>query len=96
MPDLKNKNIIITGASRGIGKEMAIRFAKDGAHIIAAAKSMSGHPKLPGSLQETISEVEQAGGRGIAVRVDVRHPEQVEEMVKKAVGTFGGGGYPDQ
>lgn len=90
MPDLKNKNIIITGASRGIGKEMAIRFAKDGAHIIAAAKSMSGHPKLPGSLQETISEVEQAGGRGIAVRVDVRHPEQVEEMVKKAVDTFGG------
>lgn len=90
MPTLKNKTIIITGASRGIGKEMAIRFAKDGANIIAAAKSLTGHPKLPGSLQETVREVEQAGGQGLAARVDVRHPEQVDEMVKKAVDTFGG------
>lgn len=90
MPDLKNKTIIITGASRGIGKEMAFRFAKDGANIVAAAKSLTGHPKLPGSLQETINEVEKAGGKGLAVRIDVRHPDQVEELVKKAVDTFGG------
>lgn len=90
MAALKDRTIIISGASRGIGKEMALRFARDGANIVAAAKSLSGHPKLPGSLQETVQEVEQAGGQGLAVRVDVRHPEQVAEMVDKAVHAFGG------
>ncbi|MCB0283727.1 MAG: NAD(P)-dependent oxidoreductase [Calditrichaeota bacterium] len=88
--NLKDKTIIITGASRGIGKDMAIRFAKDGANIVAAAKSMTGHPKLPGSLQETVADVERAGGQALAVRVDVRHPDQVSEMVEQTVKKFGG------
>lgn len=87
---LKNRTIIITGASRGIGKAMALKFAKDGANIIAAAKSLKGHPILPGSLDETVKEVQEAGGNALAMRVDVRHPEQVNEMIKQAVDNFGG------
>ena len=87
---LKDKTIIITGSSRGIGKAMAIRFARDGANIVAAAKSIEGHPFLPGSLSETVREIENAGGKGLAVRVDVRHPDQVKEMVDQAVDAFGG------
>ncbi len=90
MSILKNKTIIITGASRGIGKAMAIRFAKEGANIVAASKSLKGHPKLPGSLEETVKEVQKAGGKAVAVQLDVRHAEQVENMVKAALQTFGG------
>ena len=90
MANLKNKTIIITGASRGIGKAMAIRFAKDGANIVVASKSLKGHPKLPGSLEETVKDVQRAGGNAIAVQVDVRHAEQIDNMVQAAVNTFGG------
>jgi len=90
MSILKNKTILITGASRGIGKEIAIRFARDGANIVVASKSLKGHPKLPGSLEETVKEVQDAGGKAIAVQVDVRHPEQVDNMVQAAIKTFGG------
>jgi citronellol/citronellal dehydrogenase len=90
MSALKGKTIIITGSSRGIGLAMAERFAKDGANIVAAAKSLNGHPKLPGSLLETVEKVKKLGGDAIAVRVDVRHPEQVIEMINKTVETFGG------
>ena len=86
----KNRTIIITGASRGIGKAIAIRFAREGANIVAAAKSLKGHPVLPGSLIDTVDEIEKAGGRGVAVRVDVRHADQVTEMVQTAVDNFGG------
>ncbi len=90
MSILKNKTIIITGASRGIGKAMAIRFAKEGANIVAASKSLEGHPKLPGSLKETVKDVQEAGGEAIAVQLDVRHADQVNSMVNKAVERFGG------
>lgn len=90
MANLKNKTIIITGASRGIGRAMAIRFAKDGANIVVASKSLKGHPKLPGSLEETVKDVETAGGKAIAVQLDVRHAEQIDNMVQAAVNTFGG------
>jgi len=90
MADLKNKTIILTGASRGIGKAMAVKFAQDGANIVAAAKTLDKHPKLPGSLEETVRAVEKAGGRAKAVKMDVRFPEQVQRMVDVAVETFGG------
>ncbi len=90
MSILKNKTIIITGASRGIGKAMAIKFAQDGANIVAASKSLKGHPKLPGSLEETVTEVQKAGGKAIAVQVDVHHADQVNNMVQAALEAFGG------
>ena len=90
MPSLKNKTIIITGASRGIGRAMAVKFASEGANIVAAAKTLDKHPKLPGSLNETVKAVQEAGGRGVAVRMDVRFPEQVQNMVDTAIDIFGG------
>ncbi|WP_156495126.1 SDR family NAD(P)-dependent oxidoreductase, partial [Oleiphilus sp. HI0128] len=62
MGSLVNKTIIITGASRGIGREMALKFAADGANIVIAAKSAEAHPKLPGTIFSVAEEVEQAGG----------------------------------
>jgi len=87
---LEGKTIIITGASRGIGKALAIKFASEGANIVAAAKTMKPHPKLAGTLPETVAEIKKAGGNAIAVKVDVSHATKVNEMVNKAVEVFGG------
>lgn len=86
---LKNKTIIITGSSRGIGREMALRFAKDGANLVITGKSVT-EGKLPGTIHSVAEEVEQAGGKALAIQVDVRYPEQIENMVQKTVDTFGG------
>lgn len=85
---LKDKTIIITGASRGIGRAIAIRLAKDGANLVLAAKSVA-EGKLPGTIHSVAKEVEAAGGKALAHQVDVRFPEQVAAMVKKAKETFG-------
>lgn len=85
---LKNKTIIITGASRGIGREMALRFAKEGANLVLAAKSTE-EGKLPGTIYSVAKEVEAAGGQALAVQTDVRHEESVAEMVEKTKERFG-------
>ena len=64
MGDLSNKTIIITGASRGIGRAMAVRFAGDGANIVIAAKSDRPHPKLKGTIYTVAEEVVAVGGKG--------------------------------
>lgn len=90
MADLSGKTIVITGASRGIGRAMALKFARDGANIVVAAKSATPHPKLEGTITETAAAVEKAGGRSLAVQMDVRFEDQVQAMVSAAVDTFGG------
>jgi len=85
---LKGKTIIITGSSRGIGREMALRFAKDGANIVVTAKSVQ-EGKLPGTIYSVAEEVEAAGGKALAVPIDLRFDESVEQMVAKTVETFG-------
>jgi len=90
MSKLKNKTILITGASRGIGREMALKFAKDGANIVIAAKSAEPHPKLPGTIYSVAEEVEKAGGQALAVQVDVRDDEQIKATVADAATKFGG------
>ncbi len=87
---LKDKTIIITGASRGIGREMALKFASHGANIVIAAKSVEAHPKLPGTIHSVAKEVDEAGGQGLAIQVDVRDDESIQNMVKQAVERFGG------
>ncbi|EGG19005.1 hypothetical protein DFA_02248 [Cavenderia fasciculata] len=87
---LKGKTIFITGASRGIGKEIALRAAKDGANIIIAAKTAEAHPKLPGTIYTAKKEIEDAGGKCLACICDIRNEEQIEAAVQKAVETFGG------
>lgn len=90
MSNLKNKTIFITGASRGIGREIALRCAKDGANIVIAAKSAEPHPKLEGTIHSVAKEVEQAGGKALPIQLDVRDEEQIQNAVKKTVETFGG------
>ena len=69
---LQGKTLFITGASRGIGREIALRAAKDGANIVIAAKSAEPHAKLPGTIHSVAAEVEAAGGKALALQVDVR------------------------
>lgn len=86
---LKDRVVFITGASRGIGKACALACAKEGAHIVAAAKSDTPHPRLPGTIHDTVAEVEKTGRKGLAIRLDVRDAEACEAAVSKAVAHFG-------
>jgi len=87
---LKNKTIIITGASRGIGRAIALKCARDGANIVIASKTTEKHPKLEGSIYTVAEEVEAAGGNVLPIQVDVRDEAQIEVMVSKTVEKFGG------
>ena len=87
---LKDKVIFITGASRGIGREIALRFAQAGACIAIAAKSTEAHPTLSGTIFSVAEEVKQAGGKALPLAVDVRDEMQVSAAIEKTVETFGG------
>ena len=87
---LKGKTLFITGASRGIGKAIAVRAARDGANIAVAAKTDRPHPKLPGTVHTAVAEIEAAGGRGLACLMDVRFEDQVEAAVERTKEAFGG------
>jgi citronellol/citronellal dehydrogenase len=87
---LKDKVIFITGASRGIGREIALRCAREGAKIVIAAKTAEPHNKLEGTIYSVAEEVEKAGGKALPVIVDVRDEEMVAEAINKTVTTFGG------
>lgn len=88
--NLKDKVIFITGASRGIGREIALRCAADGAKIVIAAKTSDKHPTLEGTIHTVAEEVEKAGGRALPLVVDVRDESMVVEAISKSVETFGG------
>ena len=90
MTKLAGKTIFITGASRGIGKAIALKCARDGANIVIAAKTTEPHPKLPGTIFTAAEEVEAAGGKALPIKVDIRDEENVKAAVAKAVETFGG------
>jgi citronellol/citronellal dehydrogenase len=90
MATLQGKTLFITGASRGIGKAIALRAARDGANIVVAAKTAEPHPKLEGTVHTAVKELEAAGGKALACITDIRFEEQVQEAVAKAVALFGG------
>lgn len=85
-----NKTVFITGASRGIGKAIGLRLAREGANVVVAAKSVEENPKLGGTIFSAAEEMGKAGGKGLAVQCDIRSDEQVLAAVEKAVEVFGG------
>lgn len=87
MPPL---TIFITGASRGIGRAIALRWAKEGANLILAAKTIEPHPKLPGTIRSVAEEVESMGGQALPIQLDVRNEMGVSEAMAEAVDHFGG------
>jgi len=87
---LRGKTLFITGASRGIGLAIAVRAARDGANIVIAAKSAVPNPKLPGTIHSAAAAVEQAGGKALAIKCDIREEEQVRAAVEQTVTHFGG------
>ena len=88
--NLKDKTLFITGASRGIGKAIALRAARDGANIVLFAKTTEPHPKLPGTIYTAAEEIREAGGSALPCVGDIRYEEQLQAAVDKAVETFGG------
>ncbi|MEP6356435.1 MAG: NAD(P)-dependent oxidoreductase [Hyphomicrobiales bacterium] len=90
MSNLKDKTLFITGASRGIGKAIALRAAHDGANVVIAAKTAEAHPKLDGTIFTAAEEIEAAGGNALPLVVDVRDEDNVASALKKASDKFGG------
>lgn len=87
---LKGKTLFITGASRGIGLAIAKRAARDGANIAIAAKSDQPNPKLPGTIHTAAQEIEAAGGKALAMQVDIRDEDLVAAAAKRCAEHFGG------
>lgn len=87
---LSGKTLFITGASRGIGREIALKAAADGANIVIAAKSAEPHPKLEGTIFSVAAEVEAAGGKALALQLDVRDEQAVAAAMAQAAEHFGG------
>lgn len=87
---LEGKTLFITGASRGVGKAIGLRAARDGANVIIAAKTAEPHPKLPGTVYTAAGEMESAGGKALAVPTDIRFDDQVAAAVAAGVERFGG------
>jgi citronellol/citronellal dehydrogenase len=87
---LKNRTLFITGASRGIGKAIALRAGRDGANVVVVAKTVQPHPTLPGTIHTAVAEIEAAGGKALAVPTDIRFEDQVRAAVERAVEHFGG------
>ena len=89
MSNFKNKNVVITGASRGIGLSIAKKLAKDGANIAILAKTDVPHPKLPGTIFSAAKEIEQLGVKSLPIKTDIRFDDQVENSIKQVVNEFG-------
>jgi 7-alpha-hydroxysteroid dehydrogenase len=76
--ELDGRIVIVTGASRGIGKALALELAARGAAVVCAARTVTDDPGgLPGTIHETASAIERAGGRALAVRCDVGHVDDL-------------------
>ena len=90
MASLSGKTIFLPGGSRGIGRAIALRAARDGANVAIAAKTAEPHPKLPGTIHTVAEEIEEAGGQALALQVDARDEDRVAEAVAETAERFGG------
>ncbi|MEQ9815322.1 MAG: NAD(P)-dependent oxidoreductase [Azospirillaceae bacterium] len=90
MSNLQGKRLIVTGASRGIGRAIALRAAEDGAKVAIVAKTQEPHPKLDGTIYSVSEEVERAGGQALPIATDLRDANAIASMVEAATAVFGG------
>lgn len=89
--DLRNRNVLITGGSRGIGKAIAIALAKEGANVAIAGKTTNPHPKLEGTIYSAAEEIKLAGAHKVlAIQGDVRFDDSIEKIVQSTVDELGG------
>jgi len=87
---LKDQVAVVTGASRGIGRQISIDFAKAGAHVVVTARSSETAPsKLPGTIEDTAREVQAQGRRALAIPMDVTSEDQIAEMARRTLAEFG-------
>ena len=87
---LADKVAIVGGASRGIGKDIAVALAAEGAKVVVAARSeVEPDPRLPGTIHQTVDDIQAAGGEAIAVKADISDEEQIDAMVKRTLDTYG-------
>ncbi len=86
----KRPTVFITGASRGIGKAIALRLAKEGANIVIAAKTTEPNPKLEGTIYSAAKEIEALGAKALPLQVDIRHEEQIQAAIEETIKIFGG------
>src|SRR5262245_49037607 len=89
MGQVDGRVAVVTGASRGIGREMALSLASAGADLVLAAKTVEENPKLPGTLGEVARQVEARGRRALVVPTDLRFADQIESLGRRALETFG-------
>jgi citronellol/citronellal dehydrogenase len=87
---LQNKTALITGGSRGIGKAIALRLAKEGCNIAIAAKTTEPHPKLEGTIYTAAKEIEALGVKCLPLQCDIRNEEQIQAAILETVNVFGG------
>ena len=90
MTYFKNKTVIMSGGSRGVGLEIAKALGRDGANIAILAKTTEPHPTLPGTIFTAAKEIEEVGGTALPIVCDIRYEEQVEAAVEEAASKFGG------
>ncbi len=90
MNNLRDKVVFITGSTRGIGREIALRVARDGAKVVITGKTAETHAKLPGTIHSVAEEVVQAGGQALALQLDVRDERAIAAAVAQTVEHFGG------
>jgi citronellol/citronellal dehydrogenase len=90
MDNLRDKVIFITGSTRGIGREIALRCAREGASVVISGKTAEAHAKLPGTFYSVADEVVQLGGQVLALQLDVRDEGAIVDAVAQVVAHFGG------
>ena len=89
MASLDGRVAIVTGASRGLGKAMALTFAREGARVALLARTEEPNPRIAGTIHATADEIRQTGGTALPIRCNVGAPEDIEAAVQRTIEEFG-------